>query len=565
MVTFTDVRAPIVDTADFLLTPVKLSKNIAINTADTLLNVLTGTINEDEKLLGLHQRDRSLSSSSVYGIAKPMLDLSTIMYYYTELRTVAKRRMIRHAEKKRVSTTGKIGSKSEFLVLVNAIQLVESNLKKLSDVGGENSDRTVINEYRKSLKQLEQLRKKLKLDEADIDIFTTFVRILAEPKTLTDIKSDIFLYDDLLPPEFIFFFGGSEFNKEALGRLIDSYCSSFSEAVEETPTKMMPYFHKIDDDFATPSMNPRDLFGTIEGFGSEVVWGIEVNDRSKRITVAFRGSIAPSDWVQNIKTEMVPFMLPGYTDVRTQNNTCSYGSVHKGFYDFLFGKTKMGLNGSMNSKAEEIMGILKSDFFYEGSLREQYSLFVTGHSLGGSLSTLFATRAAALNDFPTKTIMNVSIASPFCGDQEFREEFYKLEMSRRIMHLRLSNDGDIVPLIPATTLILGMVPSVVPMVEAYKHVGMNIRLYDKEAGLASLVKPHIRLFYPKMGSVQDAIRNKLHGNIALNGLSIGIIGKHLCPEYQKRLANDETKTLLEKISLEDLYSNRDITGWSYYD
>ena len=47
--------------------------------------------------------------------------------------------------------------------------------------------------------------------------------------------------------------------------------------------------------------------------------------------------------------------------------------------------------------------------------------------------------------------------------------------------------------IPVSTLILGILPSVLSFcyIEDYKHVRMNVRLYDKEEGLVSLVNPRI--------------------------------------------------------------------------
>mmetsp|Transcript_44196 Transcript_44196/g.49903 ORF Transcript_44196/g.49903 Transcript_44196/m.49903 type:complete len:587 (-) Transcript_44196:109-1869(-) len=581
-ITFGDVRDPIVGVADFLLTPVYVGKQIGMNTADKLLNVVTGTSNnEGEKMMMIKDgtnnvdedgKEKCASSSSsneqsVYDLAKPMLALSTISYYYTELRSVTRSKAFQFADTHNISTECIGGKPSDFIVLYNAIKFVETSLKNIKvvitnedDGDGENENR-----YRDSLIQLEMLRKKLQLDEGDIKILTTYQKILSEPKSLTDVKSDISLYDDYIGSEFRFCFDGSEFNKEVISNLIDGYCECQEEEEKESSESSVPYFHHIDDDFTSPSFTLLDPKDIIKGFKSEASWLIEVNDKSKRITVVFRGSIAPNDWVTNVQCGMVPFKLPGYTDDRTKDDGQNYGRVHEGFYNYMFDKTKPGQsNESTKSKGEEIIGMIKSDFFSKEKYKN-YDLFVTGHSLGGSLSTLFATRAAMLDDFPGKTIMNVSIASPFVGNQEFRDEFYKLEMSKKIMHLRLSNDGDIVPLIPATTQILGIVPSVLSFghIEDYKHVGMNVRLYDKEAGLVSFVSPRIHVFYPKKECVSDVIRNTLHANIPLNGVTVGVIGKHLCPEYTKRLDVEETKEELEKISFHALYANKDITGWSY--
>lgn len=81
---------------------------------------------------------------------------------------------------------------------------------------------------------------------------------------------------------------------------------------------------------------------------------------------------------------------------------------------------------------------------------------------GGSLSTLFAARAAISKQFGQVT--NVSFASPYCGDQGFRDHFYELEKKNLIRHIRISNDEDVVPLIPFVA------PNGFAPVEMYKHV-----------------------------------------------------------------------------------------------
>ena len=163
------------------------------------------------------------------------------------------------------------------------------------------------------------------------------------------------------------------------------------------------------------------------------------------------------------------------------------------------------------------------------------------------MSTLFAFRAAAMDDFENSTVTNVSFASPYCGDLEFRKEFCKLEKANRIRHLRVSNDGDDVTLFPPVTF---PIPK-----ERYRHTGMNIRLY----GTSQILKPKYRIFYPKENSVTTEIRNAIVSNF-LTGLSVGVISKHLCPEYSERLDSAEDK--LETITLEGLYSDNYITGWA---
>ena len=166
-------------------------------------------------------------------------------------------------------------------------------------------------------------------------------------------------------------------------------------------------------------------------------------------------------------------------------------------------------------------------------------------------TSLFAFRAATEKNFNVP-ITNVSFASPFVGNDEFREKFVDLERLKKIRHLRISNYQDLVTLIPATTFPL---PN---GIQTFKHTGMNIRLYEGR----DLLAPSYRRFYPKMGSITNGLRNAMHANIPL-GLSVSPISNHLCPEYTKRLTNEKTKEELSKLSLDELYGDKSITGWDY--
>lgn len=117
--------------------------------------------------------------------------------------------------------------------------------------------------------------------------------------------------------------------------------------------------------------------------------------------------------------------------------------------------------GVMGAKERRLWG------FYQACLRGKNTRIL--HSLGGALSTMFAFRAAALgNELKLSSpITNVSFASPFVGEQGFRDEFYKLEQSQTIRHLRISNDEDVVPLIPYSST-FPIIP--IPLISIpYKH------------------------------------------------------------------------------------------------
>jgi len=454
---------------------------------------------------------RTKQPASIYDIAEPMLDLSSIIYAFIELRRQAKKRLFKFAkEKKLVRDEGDLFVETNSLaVLRNAIISSAEKLKAFKA-----SDTTDGYAYHKSVKELDVLRDRYNLNDGDVQLLEDYIHIVFMPKTAGDMKVDFRLHHEWMTP-FLLAFGGEKFNLKAI---LD--CSKKDEKA---------YLVHVDDKHTSEDPLKKEL-----------TYAIAVSEKYKKIYVIFRGSVNGNDWITNMQVNACDLLLPGFT---TKSDTLkekqNFGKVHAGFYDYLFGKTKTGTI----SKGEEIMGTLSGLVQkYAG-----YSIIFTGHSLGGALSTLMAFRAAALNEFQDCTILNVSFASPFVGNQDFRNSFEALEQKNRIRHLRVSNENDVVPLIPFMTLTS-------PLLMTYKHVGMNVRLYEK-----SLFSPDYRIFYPKKGSVVTEVRNAIHSNL-LGGINILSIPYHLCPEYTERL--DSAKDQLEKITLDELYSNTNITGWS---
>ena len=75
--------------------------------------------------------------------------------------------------------------------------------------------------------------------------------------------------------------------------------------------------------------------------------------------------------------------------------------------------------GKATNKFEEIIGIVVPLL----KQHPDYRLYITGHSLGGALSTLFAFTVAASNFSIEKPITCVSCASPKVGGNCFRKAF----------------------------------------------------------------------------------------------------------------------------------------------
>ena len=129
------------------------------------------------------------------------------------------------------------------------------------------------------------------------------------------------------------------------------------------------------------------------------------------IVIAFRGSSSREDWVTNIQALKDPGPFVG-------------SEVHEGFQDALY------------------PAVIKVT-----SLVEQYrdinqKIWVTGHSLGGALCSLYAAMLIE-NDFDVYGIY--TFASPRPGD-----DFFSKKLSAQVSgpHFRVVNTGDIVPHLP---------------------------------------------------------------------------------------------------------------------
>lgn len=144
------------------------------------------------------------------------------------------------------------------------------------------------------------------------------------------------------------------------------------------------------------------------------------------IVVAFRGTLPPSvsdpdswlDWLQNFfaapaSSPSGPNQLPG--------------QVHSGFF---------------NATTEIIQQVHELVLALEPGPANP--VYVTGHSKGGALATIAAYLLSHNLDVPNVQPV-VAIASPRPGDPAFRDGFQAV-----LQQTRYENDGDVVPLVPAS-------------------------------------------------------------------------------------------------------------------
>ena len=190
---------------------------------------------------------------------------------------------------------------------------------------------------------------------------------------------------------------------------------------------------------------------------------VTVAEGQKRICVVFRGSESRSDWYYDLmlfkKRLDLSDILSSYSAAAFQSNGQSDGQsdgqsngqsdsaedvcVHSGFY------TQLMQGGTYDKVATSVRELL--------TLHPDFSLYVTGHSLGGALATLFG---YIFSHEVTTPVVVTSFASPRVGNYAWKEAF---ESMSNLYHHRITNRRDVVTAFP---------------MYRYYHVGDNIQLAD---------------------------------------------------------------------------------------
>ena len=187
-------------------------------------------------------------------------------------------------------------------------------------------------------------------------------------------------------------------------------------------------------------------------------------------------------------------------------------------------------------------------------------MYVTGHSLGAALATLFAFEAAAEPDSRIpKPVSLFSIAGPYVGDESFRAAHLLLESLGKLRHLRVSNHKDLVPTVPKMSFRWNVLDRNAHVGYLFKHVGVNLRLYPGETPF-ELSFPAVRTGY--FTATYDELArgwgNTLFVNFSWNLMDYISWPWHSLKEYNKR--TEAQKFSLATIQLNDLYSRAEIVG-----
>lgn len=160
------------------------------------------------------------------------------------------------------------------------------------------------------------------------------------------------------------------------------------------------------------------------------------------VAIVWLGSLVGQQWVTDVQFEQVP--STGINNVT--------GNVHKGFYDVY------------TQFSTQIRNVVSN-------LTPAQSIIVTGHSLGGALSTL---NYIDVIDLTTQPLYHCSFASPRVGNPEFAQSYNAAALNS----VRVFNTEDIIPDLPLPELgsiiyehVTGL--GVVPFTENLGTVGQN--------------------------------------------------------------------------------------------
>lgn len=318
------------------------------------------------------------------------------------------------------------------------------------------------------------------------------------------------------------------------------------KAVLSKQTRVSIYQHIVQQEMK------EDVPMTIEVIGDEkkeLAYCIYIDRSRKEIKLVFRGSVTAEDWSIDFNAIIKQLPNPLYEDIKKGSTTAipqgKKVGVHLGFYNYMFKKPNKEEVGK--SKFETIQEHL--DRFQEAY--PDFTLTVTGHSMGAALATLFSyikvveeRNSSNNNQKPIKCFV---IASPRVGNENFARAFQELDHRGNIQFLRVAHNRDIVTQFPERSWLPSSDANI------YKHAGTELKLYP--------TKGYYKVFSGKTYS-KNKYRDFCHKSLQAVRYCIpypapvirlmvgGSIKWHVCDSYLDTL--DKNREKLEKTSLSDV-------------
>ena len=258
------------------------------------------------------------------------------------------------------------------------------------------------------------------------------------------------------------------------------------------------------------------------------VYGVLKDDITKRVIVVFRGStdFSTRDWQTNLSAQLAEMKTPKLLVDKLKGKLKERVLVHRGFYNYIF-------NDAEKDDDRQRYNMILDDI--KPFVKDGYRIYVTGHSLGAALSSLFAFNlAGSSKSWVTKPITCISYASPFNGSGGFQTAFTQLEKMGLIRYLRVTNANDAVPTLPPFSLGLRK--------RLMKHVGIHLRLTGDSFSLS----------HPNTNGLFIALRNSVLKPIW------NVLKYHDLKTHEYRMYAH--KEAFRNMYLDDLYNDEKIMG-----
>ncbi|KAL8189334.1 hypothetical protein R6Q57_028900 [Mikania cordata] len=185
------------------------------------------------------------------------------------------------------------------------------------------------------------------------------------------------------------------------------------------------------------------------------------------IVVAWRGTVQTMEWINDLKFDKVsaPDIFKGDDQVKIQRGWHS-------IYTTADPKSRFNKKCARDQVLEEVRRLVD---FYKKEKKEDVSLTIVGHSMGGALATLNAVDIVVngynkpTDDSSDAILVTAFVyASPRVGNSNFKQIFLSCD---NIRVLRVENMNDVVPHYPLKLQMLCF-----PINVGYSHVGEVLRI-----------------------------------------------------------------------------------------
>jgi len=166
----------------------------------------------------------------------------------------------------------------------------------------------------------------------------------------------------------------------------------------------------------------------------DLTYAISIDEDKRRVMVVFRGAITASDWGAAVDSKFQKTRNPIKDNYSGKQE---FLKLHRGFFLYLFRQRK----DTETCKYDEIARTVHR---YGNAIGEDYKLFVTGHSLGGALATIFSFFASTEDRFTQNgPVKCITFGAPMVGGYAFAEAFRHQERSQKLMLARFHNRRDL--------------------------------------------------------------------------------------------------------------------------